>query len=312
MQSIDWNDLRYFLVVARTGSLTEAARFLRVTPSTVSRRIDELERAIKRPLFVRRQTGYRLSEAGDALLPIAETVEARVLAFERAATSSDRDIDGLVRVATPELLGIEFLLPRLAPFFRTVPRLRVDFLANVRPVRLAQQEADILLRVTRPEQGAYKVRHVGKLALGLFGSLTYLAKHPEPRTWADLSGHALIGWVEDLRFLAHARWFEEQLGDTAVRLRTNGMTAQFKATIAGLGLSVLPHAIASEAGLRRVLTEEPMLRLDLWLAIAEDSRRPRACGRSLMRSQLFSTRTERASIRPNDLTRSAKIGFAIL
>ena len=171
MQSIDWNDLRYFLVVAQTGSLTEAARFLRVTPSTVSRRIDELERAIKRPLFVRRQTGYRLSEAGDALLPIAETVEARVLAFERAATSSDRDIDGLSasprRSSSGSSSCCRALLPSFAPCLGCV-----STSSRWRPVRLAQQEADILLRA-RARQGAYKVRHVGKLALGLFGSPTY-------------------------------------------------------------------------------------------------------------------------------------------
>jgi DNA-binding transcriptional LysR family regulator len=267
---MNWNDMRYFLFVARTGSLTEAARLLLVRPSTVSRRIDELERAVKRPLFVRRQTGYQLSEAGNALLPIAENMEAKALAFERAASSTNHNVDGLVRIATPELLGNEFLLPRLVPFLRAMPGLRVDFLADVRPVRTTQQEADILLRVTRPEQGSYKLRRVGRLALGLFGSPTYLTEHPEPRTLADLSGHALIGWIEDLQFLAHARWLRERSGDITVRLRTNGMAAQLKATVAGLGLSVLPHAIASEAGLRRVLTEEPALRLDLWLATAEE------------------------------------------
>ncbi|CAO3436626.1 LysR family transcriptional regulator [Azospirillum doebereinerae] len=267
---MNWDDLRFFLAVARTGNLTEAARLLLVRPSTVARRIDDLERAVGRPLFVRRQSGYRPSEAGASLLATAEAVEAKALTFERAAGSSDRELDGLVRVATPELLGNEFLLPRLAPFLGGVPGLRVDFLADVRPVRLAHQEADVLLRLTRPEQGAYKLRRVGALALGLFGSPAYLAKHPEPRTWADLSAHALIGWVEDLQFLTHARWVRQNVGDTAMRLRTNGMAAQLRAAGAGLGLAVLPHVVASEAGLQRVLRGEPMLRLDLWLATAEE------------------------------------------
>lgn len=267
---MDWNDLRYFLILARTGSLTEASRLLMVSASTVSRRIEELERSVGRSLFIRRQTGYRPSEAGEALLPLAEEIEGKALAFERAASSSDHDVSGLVRIATPELLGNEFLIPRLAPLQRASPGLRLDVLADVRPLRLSRHEADVLLRVTRPDHGRYKLRHVGALALGLYGSRDYLADRDTPHISADLAGHLLIGWVEDLQFLAHARWLREAAGDVPLHLRTNGMTAQYRATVAGMGLSVLPCAIAGEAGLIRVLTGEAPLRLELWLAIGED------------------------------------------
>lgn len=267
---MDWNDLRYFLVLGRSESLTEASRQLRVSQSTVSRRIDALEHAVSKPLFHRRQTGYVLNEAGRALFAEAEAIEVGATAFQQRARSDLGAQAGPVRIAMPELLGVEYLLPRLIDLLAAHPGITLDVMADVRPLRLRRREADILVRLIRPDHGEYRMRRAAGLAVGLYGSDRYLKDRPPPLVSHDLGLHRLIGWLPDLHYLIHAAWLMEKVPLQTFALRTSTMAAQFAAVKAGLGLAALPVAVAERAGLVRVLTGEPPLIVDIWVVTANE------------------------------------------
>jgi DNA-binding transcriptional LysR family regulator len=235
-----WDDLRYFLAVTRAHNLTDAGRHLRVSASTVSRRVDTLERALGQRLFRRHRGGYTLTPAGERLVGDAEAVEARILSLQRNAGAVPDDVAGVVRVATPELLAHELIVPRLGGFCETYPALSLELLPDVRPVSLAREEADIALRAVRPTQGAYTLRRLAQVAVGLFASESYVVRYGTPDSCTDLSRHRLVAWDHDLAFLQMARWLATIAGDARVVLRTSTFTAQLGACRAGCGLAALP------------------------------------------------------------------------
>lgn len=268
---MDWNDLRYFLALGRCESLTEASRQLRVSQSTVSRRIDALEHAVGKPLFHRRQTGYVLNEAGRTIFGEAEAIETGATAFQQRARSDLGAQSGPVTIAMPELLGVEFLLPRLNVFLAGHPGVTLDVMADVRPLRLARREADILVRLVRPDHGEYRMRRAAKLAVGLYASRGYVQDQLAPLVSEDLAAHRLIGWLPDFHYLIHAAWLMEKAPLQTFALRTSTMAAQFAAVKAGLGIAALPCAVGEVAGLVRVLTGEPPLIVDVWVVTADEA-----------------------------------------
>ena len=171
-----WDDFRYFLATARAHSLIDAGRHLGVSASTVARRIDTLEQALSRRLFRRRRDGYALTPAGERLIANAEAAEARILGFQRNTGVAPTEPAGVVRLATPEFLAHELIVPRLGDFLETYPALLLELLSNVHPVSLARDEADDIVRAVRPTQGAYTLRRIARVAVGLFASDIYLAR----------------------------------------------------------------------------------------------------------------------------------------
>ena len=270
-----WDDIRYFLAVVRSHSLTDAGRHLRVSASTVSRRIDALEDALERRLFRRHRGGYTLTPAGARLVAEAEAAEARILGFQRGASADDEHAAGVVRVATPELLAHELILPRLGAFCASYFLLTLELITDVRPVSLARDEADVVVRAVRPTGGAYALRRIGRIEVGLFAAADYVGRDGVPGETTTLAGHRLITWDRDLDFLEMARWLAAAAGDARIVLRTSTYTAQLAACRAGCGLAALPAVIAERHGLKRVPLQRPPLFLDLWLVVRSDLRATR-------------------------------------
>ena len=267
---MNWDDLRHVLAVARTRNLTDAARHLGTSASTVSRRVAALEGALGRALFHRRRDGYVLTAAGEALLPDAEEAEARIRALQRRAGGASDEATGVVRLATPELIAHEVILPRLAGFLDAHPGLALEISADVRPVKLARQEADVVVRAVRPTQGSYTMRRIATIPVGLFAAPAYLARAGAPAAAAELGRHRVIGWDDDLSFLAMARWLEGLAGDVRPALRTTTFTAQLIACRAACGLAALPVFLGQRYGLVPVLADAPALVLDVWLIVRVD------------------------------------------
>ena len=270
---MSWDDLRYYLAVARSRNLSEAASHLCVSASTVSRRIDALEGALRCRLFRRHRDGYTLTPAGERLRGEAEAAEARILALQRSAGADPEDVGGVVRLATPELLAHELIVPRLGSFCETYPELSLELLSDVRPVSLSRGEADVVLRAVRPARGAYTMRRIGEIEVGLFASEGYLERHGMPER--ALNNHRLIAWDHDLAFLQMARWLAANSGEGHVALRTSTFAAQLGACRVGCGIAALPVPIGERHGMRRVLADTAALSIDLWLLVRSDVRMTR-------------------------------------
>lgn len=262
---MDWNDLKHFLAVARSGSLTEAAVRLCVSPATVARRILALEEALGMSLFQRRTDGYALTERGRSLLDAAEQAESQMLWIARGGGGETED--GVVRLAMPELLGNHFIVPALSGFLEAHPGIGLDMVADVRSARLTRGEADMLVRLARPEQGGYHVKRLGRVTLDLFAAPGYVARHG---MLAGPAGHRFIGWGAEMAYLPLARWLSRQSGGAVPAVQAHTMGSQLAAARAGMGIAVLPAFVGQEEGLVRM--RDDGMTSDVWLLLRDDSR----------------------------------------
>ncbi len=163
---LDWNDLRFFLAVARRGSLSTAAKDLHVAQSTVGRRLTSLESSLGVRLLNRTPNGYVATLAGEDVLREAEQLEAGALALERNVGGRDTRLAGIVRVTCVETVASQILAPCLAGLHRTHPDLMVELIPDARELSLSMREADIAVRLTPSEQHDLVIRRIGRLTFG--------------------------------------------------------------------------------------------------------------------------------------------------
>lgn len=261
-RAVVWDDLRIFLAIARAGTLSGAARSLGLGLATVSRRMERLEAAVAQPLFLRGQSGYPLTEDGRALVERAEEMEAAA----RAMTPGDAEppeVSGRVRLATPENLATALILPALPGLRARYPRLSVDLVTDIRTLNLHRRDADLALRMVRPERGNVTLQRLGTLGYGLYCA--------PGRAGGDA---AIIGWDAPHADLPAARWVARRLQGRSPALTTSSLATQLAACSAGLGLAVLPHLLARPRGL---ICLDGDLGIDqpIWLAIQSDLARSR-------------------------------------
>lgn len=272
---MDWDDLRFFLVVARRRTLSAAARDLEVTQPTVGRRIAALERRLGARLFVRRPDGFDLSGAGAHVLEHAERMEQDALAAERRVSGRDEGVQGTVRITASEWIVTEVLSREVAPLLARHPRLTLDLVADQRHLNLARREADLALRPRRFAHDAIVQRAIAKLGFGLYAAPSYLAARGAPAA-GDGSGHVLVAMASDVGDVARG-WLESVLPGAAVGVRTNGRDAMLSLASAGVGLACLCRAVGDgAAALQRVPLSPAPPTPTLWMGVHRDvSRTPR-------------------------------------
>ncbi|HYD98081.1 MAG TPA: LysR family transcriptional regulator [Alphaproteobacteria bacterium] len=271
---MDWNDLRLFLSVARTGSLSAATRELGISQATIGRRLQALEAALGIVLFERLNTGYELTAAGRDALVRAQAAEAAILAVGRGAGSGQADLQGEVRLATGEALGSHLLAPHMPRLRANHPSLRLEFVTAMRTASLSRREADMALRLVRPDQGDLVRRRVGAVGFGLYAAASLVEARPGLR--ADPWSADLIGWDRTLRDMAPAAWERDQALGRIVATATS-MNVQLALVGAGIGAAVLPCFVGDGVpGLIRLIGPSDVTTLELWLVAHRDlSRTPR-------------------------------------
>ncbi|RKJ97019.1 LysR family transcriptional regulator [Alicycliphilus denitrificans] len=272
---MDWDNLRYFLELARTGTLAAAARRAGVEHTTVARRIQALEKQMGAPLFAREAAGHRLTEAGRHLLPAVEAMEAAVLGVERAspANASAAGPSGLVRVGATEGFGTLILAPHLARLTQRHPHLSIDLLALPRMLHLSRREADIVISLERPKRGSVIVTRLADYTLRLYGQREYLARRPLVATREDLRHHAFISYVDDLLFTKELQFLDQLYPPERFALRSTSITAQYEAVRAGAGLAVLPAFLADrDPILARVLPHEAAFTRTFWMSMPAEAK----------------------------------------
>ncbi|NYE62047.1 DNA-binding transcriptional LysR family regulator [Duganella sp. 1224] len=266
---MDWNDLKFFLAVARTGSLTRASASLRTSQSTVARRIAELEDSLRARLFERHQSGYLLTDEGEEILRRAEAVEEGMLAVERGAAALDANVSGTVRLATSENLACDLVIPALPAFMRRHPNLRLEIVTTTSTVELGRREADLALRVIRPNSGNVKMRSLGSMSYSVYASRDYLERYPQ--TGSDpLAGRAVITWDEARGHLPAAQWWAKNVAPEQVVLATSSLPTQIAAVCAGVGLAIVPDFLATAPELVRVVPAERVFSNGVWLVTHAD------------------------------------------
>lgn len=259
---LDWDDLRYFMALADSGSLAAAARKLGVEHATVARRVAALEEQLGVALVDRRTRRTELTEAGRKVAARTRTMEGAAFAIERDLLGNGPAETIDLAVSAPPQLAV-LVARRLAAFRGSQPALRLTLLGETRNVSLQRREADIALRLFRPEDYGLVIRKVGTLCYRLYGSAAYLAK----RRGDD---HDFIGFDEGLGDLPQQVWLKAQMGDKPMVLRSNDLRVQAEAAAAGIGLAVLPAFAAKAHHLKPADPKAPVFLRDIWLTFHRD------------------------------------------
>lgn len=271
MRQFTWDDLQYFLAVARTGQLTTAARRLRTNHVTVSRRIDRLEEALSARLFERNPRGYIVTALGEKLIESAEMMEREAERFQSEASGGTVSLSGVVRLSILEGFANFFLADRLPRMIQAYPGLSLEMVTIQQIVSLSRREADLSITLNPTRTGRYHQEKLMPYRLFLYGSRGYLARHAPIRQQSDLSHHSLIGYIEDMIFTPGLDYMRETLPGLRASYQSSSIFAQLSAARSGFGLCMLPYFIASNyPELEPVLPKKIHLNRDYWLICHED------------------------------------------
>jgi DNA-binding transcriptional LysR family regulator len=268
----DWNDLRFFLELHRSGRLLLAARRLKTTHATVARHIDAIEKAIGCQLFVQQAQGYTLTPAGQALLKHAEAMENIALLAQEELTETVSPL-GKVRIGVTEGLGVMFLASRLGPLFERYPGLEVELVAVPRFVSIINHEADISILLEKPTIDQLIVRELTPYRLSLYASPQYLVRMPLIDNRESLNAHHWIGYVDDLLFTQELSMLTHFCRHPHVVFTSTSVIAQQQAAQSGLGLAVLPRYIGELDSLLHPVLPELNIERHYWICTRRDLHR---------------------------------------
>ena len=271
---MEWDDLRFFLAVAREGQLGRAGARLGVDATTVGRRLRRLEQALGQTLFEQTKDGQSLTEAGERLLLRSEAMERQAREIEAVgAGGGGADLTGSIRVSVSEGFGTWFVAHHLPDFAAQHKRLGIDLVASSGFLNPSRREADVAILLDRPRKGPLFTRKLTDYALRLYASEAWLAAHGPVTTKAELRAHPLVGYVPDLLYAPELRYLTEIDPELEPRVRSTSINAQYRLVAAGAGIAVLPCFIGdSDTSLVRLL-DNVVVRRSFWLVTHADTRR---------------------------------------
>lgn len=275
--ALNWDDLRYFLEVARTQRASAAAKRLGVDHTTVARRVRELETALGTILFDKsRADGFTLTPDGQRLLRHADAVESAVHSASEQFAGATQSLSGHVRIGSTEGFGCFFLSPQLARFTAVHRDISIDLLPVPHFVSLSKREADMAITLERPERGQYVFTKLCDYQLRLYGTRDYFQHRDPVRCVADLRNHAFIDYVADLAFSHELLYLNRTIPNVTASLCSTSVIAQYHATLQGNALAILPCFMAApNPALVPILADDVVVTRHFWISSREDLRKLR-------------------------------------
>lgn len=265
---MEWNDVRIFLAVARGRSFGEAARRLDVSHPTVGRRIKALEEEAQQPLFRRTKDGLVLTNAGDTVLTLAETMEDSAMSIERRLTGNDQRLEGILRISSADWFAGYVLAPVLAELARRHPAVVPEVIASYRLLDLSRRDADVAFRIVPFSEPDIVQRRLMRISYGVYASAeTVRALNDDPASAGVIlmntaqSHFPDVAWVLD-RFPLSRRVFT-----------STSRSVQAQMCLRGMGIAVLPRPLGDAvSGLQRIDTPDHPPTRDIWVGYHQDLR----------------------------------------
>lgn len=275
LSTLNWSLIQSFLAVAEEGSLSAAARRLGASQPTLGRQIRQIEAQLGVSLFQRQPRGLNLTPTGVALLEPAKAMQAAMGQIAMTAAGQEENIKGTVRITASVFVAQHFLPQIIAHIRRTEPQISIELVASDTSENLLFHEADIALRMYRPEQLDVVTRHLGDMPLGMFAATKYLDRKGRPRNMDQLlNEHDLIGYDQDETLLrgmremgipAEREWFCTRCDDNVVNWKLVRAGC-------GIGFSQAYTALRDEL-VEQVLPEVPIPALPVWLTAHQAMRK---------------------------------------
>ena len=268
-----WDDVRFFLAVARTGSLSGAARVLGVGHVTVGRRVVLLEKRLGVTLLNRTPDGFATTSAGDAILRECVAMESAAMDLERIVAGRDSLMAGSVRVTTTEALAYQLVTPALAALRELHSELRIDLIIGVRSLDIARREADLAVRFGRPSAADLVCRKLGDVGFSLYATKRYLASAGIPKRGQGLAGFDVIAYT-GAPALTSPFFMGESLEGARIALRCDNPLFQVRAAAGHVGIVEAACCLGdSSPDLVRVWPNEAPVKRVAWLIVHQDMRR---------------------------------------
>lgn len=265
---MEWNDVRIFLAVVRSRSFGEAARTLGVSHPTVGRRIKALEDEAEQALFRRTRDGLVLTDAGDGVLALAESMENSALAMERRLAGNHERLEGILRISSAEWFAGYVLAPVLAELTRRHPAVVPEVIASYRLLDLSRREADVAFRLVPFSEPDIVQRRLMSIPYGLYGSADTAAA-----LQADPASVGLILMNTAQSHFPDVAWLLDRFPSSRQVFTSTSRAAQAQMCLRGMGIAVLPRPLGDAlSGLQRIdLPDRPPSR-DIWVGYHHDLR----------------------------------------
>ena len=267
MQHVNWDNLRYVLIVAKKGSIAAAARDLGVNRTTVLRRIEVFQENLGCRIFERGKSGYVLTLEAEKIIDAAQEVESTLFNIQRQIEGRELKLEGVLRVTTTDTLMVSKIGPHLASFHQKHPHISVTVGMTNNIMDLTRRDADIAIRPTKSPDAPLVGRRVADVYFGVYASREYLKAFPDQ----DWQNHSWLGFDPSLQSTLPGKWLEARIPDSRICLRSDSFVGLKIAAEQGMGLALLPHYLGDSSPLLRAVnlpTEE--LTTGLWLLTHPD------------------------------------------
>ncbi len=267
MQQVNWDNLRYVLMVAEKGSIAAAARELGVNRTTVLRRINRFQDNLNCRIFERGDSGYILTPEAEKMIDAAREVEDTLFNMQRQIAGRELRLEGELRVTTTDTLIVSLIGPYLASFHRKHPHIVVNVVMTNNILDLSRRDADVAVRPTKSPEGNLVGRRLADIEFAIYASAEYLSgSHAD-----SLNEHSWIGFETELQSTLPGKWLDANISADQICLRGDSFIALRVASENGMGLSLLPHYLGdSSRNLQRLPVVIDELNTGLWLVTHPD------------------------------------------
>ncbi|MBX2885549.1 MAG: LysR family transcriptional regulator [Granulosicoccus sp.] len=268
--NLNWEDLRFVLKVAQTGSIAAASQALGVNRTTVLRRINQLENNLDYRLFDRMGSGYALAPGAEKLLESAIEVEKTIDELQRRILGKEVLLEGSIRVTTTDSLLITTVVPHLESFRQRHPNIELEVAISNYQLNLSQRDADVAIRPGKNIPDNLVGRQLGTMQFGLYAHASYMEENPSQK----LEDHRWIGMDNPILASPPGKWMQEHVPPSSICIRTDSFVTMRAMAETAMGIALLPQSLAERAPtLIRVLGSEPNLENNIWVVTHPDLQR---------------------------------------
>lgn len=264
--AMNWDDLRLFLAVARSGSISGAAKQLGVQHSTISRRLRQFELKLGARLVERKKGGYELTQAGEHVMDAARNIEREVLGVDGALIGKDTQLMGPLRVTAINNMASSVLMPMFADFSNQHPLVKLHIVVSNLDASLAQRDADVAIRLTNSPPDTLIGKRIVTVASTIYGSRSYINKLRQTSCEPKWIGVDCCGF--------HKTWTKQACDEQSHNFISDDTLLTQAAIREGLGVSILPCFMGdTDPELERYCEPDPAYNLGLWVLLHPDLKR---------------------------------------